>query len=54
MIGLCLPTWFLSMWVMNTAVLAMMLVIMVSLLDKMQEVIEQLNLQVENGVYIFL
>ena len=52
MIGLCLPAWFLSMFIMNTAVLAMMLVIMISLLDKMEEVITRLGMPDDGKLFL--
>lgn len=44
MLGLMLPTWFLSMWISNTAATSMMLPILVAVTEQMEEM-EKLDLE---------
>ena len=37
MLGLMLPTWFLSMWISNTAAASMMLPILVAITEQMEK-----------------
>ena len=37
MLGLMLPTWFLSMWISNTAATSMMIPIIVAVMDQVRE-----------------